>query len=214
MWVQLRAPKQIDRFGKRKAFHPGDWVDVGEQLARSWIADGSAWIPPQRTTELIGDDHGIVVINASTDAIKRSGDTKIKAVQSGKPRLEYPMTLLWQPQALLRHELLPVGFSLLKTWQAACPLWDYDVLASQVGTEEERERTRAVIRDLRVPLYDTNLIYVKRCGDTERLIDRWNEEMTEGGDEKLAFLRALYWAKPLILALPITWTGKKGPPEN
>jgi len=183
---------------------------VGQQLAKAWLADGSAWIPPQRVTELIGDDHGIVVLNASAEMIKRSGETEIKATESDKPKLAYPLTLLWNPQALLRHELLPVGFSLLKTWQVACPLWDYEILASQVGSPEDRERTKAVVKDLRVPLYDTNLMYVKRCGDTERLIDQWNAEQ---GDEKLAFLRALYMVKPLILALPITWTGKQGPSE-
>lgn len=211
VWVQLRSVKQIDRFGEKKMAHPGDWVAVGQQLATSWLADGSAWIPPQRVTELIGKDHGIVVLNASAEMIKRSGETEIRAVESDRPRLEYPLTLLWHPQALLRHELLPVGFSLLKTWQVVCPLWDYETLACQVGSEEERERTKAVVKDLRVPLYDTNLIYVKRCGDTERLIDQWN---AEEGDEKLAFLRALYMVKPLILAVPITWTGKQGPPEN
>ena len=188
-------------------------MDVGQQVALSWIADGSAWIPPQRVTELIGDDQGIVVLNASAEMVNKSGETDIRTVESERPMLAFPMTLLWKPQALLRHELLPVGFSLLRTWQVACPLWEYDTLASQVGGEDERERTKAVIRDLRVPLYDTNLIYVKRCGDTERLIDEWNAEM-DGGDDKLAFLRALYQVKPLILALPITWTGKKGPPEN
>ena len=214
IWVQLTTTKQIDypTPGKKEQYTAGDWVPVGSQLAKSWLADGSARIPPQRVTELIGGDYGIVVVRGSKGLINQSGETEIKAIESDRPVLEYPLTLLWHPQALLRHELLPVGFSLLDTWQVACPLWDYDILASQISDEEDRQRTKVVIRDLRVPLYDTNLMYVKRCGDTERLIDLWNAEM-EGGDEKLAFLRALYQVKPLILALPITWTGKQGPSE-
>ena len=118
--------------------------------------------------------------------------------------LPYPQTLLWHPSLRLRGEMVPVGFHLLNTWQIAAPLWDYRELACHIADEGDKERTEALVGDLRVPLYDTRLMFVKRCGDTQELIDCWKEE----GEGKLAFLRALYQVKPLILALPITWKGK------
>jgi len=109
--------------------------------------------------------------------------------------------------------MIPVGVSLLDKWQVAAPLWDYEKLACHVANEPAREATKAIIHDLRVPLYDTSLIFVKRCGDTERLIEAWDWS-ADGDEDRLAFLRALYEVKPLILALPITWTGKQKPREN
>jgi hypothetical protein len=169
-----------------------------------WLADGSAWVPPQRITELVTKDCGVYVRGRKPGDFSLSvGDVGV--TEGDGAELPYPMTLLWKPGLKLRGEMIPVGFHLLKTWQVAAPLWDYRELACHVGSEEEKEKTKAVVRDLRVPLYDTRLIFVKRCGDTRALIDLWKQEE---GDEKLAFLRALYQVKPLILALPVTWKGK------
>jgi len=98
-----------------------------------------------------------------------------------------------------------VGFGLLDVWELAVPLCDYQTLAIHLGSDEEKERTKAVIRDLRVPLYDTRLMFVKHCQNTVDLFSRWQKEC-ESSDERLAFLRALYQVKPFILALPMTWT--------
>ena len=38
--VRLLAIKHISVGGKLRAFHPGDWVRVGRQTARVWIAAG------------------------------------------------------------------------------------------------------------------------------------------------------------------------------
>jgi len=100
-----------------------------------------------------------------------------------------------------------ICFKLLQRWQVAIPLWNYETLAAQVGTEEERERTKAVIRDLRVPLRDTRLVFMRRCAQTRELTNVWREELTNSTDERLAFLRALYRIKPVICDLPASWTG-------
>lgn len=206
MWVQIRTVKHVESHGKTVARHPGDWVQVGKQQAMQWLADGSAWVPPQRITELVTKDCGIC-IRGKAPADFELRDSKLGVTEGDGASLPYPMTLLWKPSLRLRGEMMPVGFHLLKTWQVAAPLWDYKELACHIGSEEERAQTKELIRDLRVPLYDTRLIFVKRCGDTRELIDQWNQEE---GEEKLAFLRALWKVKPLILALPVTWKGKMG----
>ena len=65
-----------------------------------------------------------------------------------------------------------------------------------------------MIRDLRVPMYDTRVIFAKLTPDTARLIKIWNEIE---GDRRLAFLQALYKVKPFILALPANWAGANVP---
>ena len=216
MYVQLKQPKQIERFGKPTQFKAGDWADIGEQLAKQWLADGTVHIPEQKVTQLLSSGCGLNITGPVPPTIlpRLQESDRLGITESDGPGLPYPQTCIWNPAVVLRPELLPVGFAQLNTWQVACPLWDYSELACHMGNEAEKERTEAVIRDLRVPMYDTRLMWVRRCGDTQRLIDQWRAERTDGEDDKLAFLRALYHVKPMILALPVTWAGKRGPERN
>ena len=45
VWVQLLQSKQISVAGDCRMKHPGDWVQVGKQLARRWIEEGAATTP-------------------------------------------------------------------------------------------------------------------------------------------------------------------------
>jgi hypothetical protein len=89
-------------------------------------------------------------------------------------------------------------------------MWDYNELAATVGTDEDRAKVKAVIRDLRVPLYDTRLIFARKTETTIRLFKEYNTELSNGMDDKLAFLLALYRVKPFLLPVPLTWTGRNG----
>jgi hypothetical protein len=98
--------------------------------------------------------------------------------------------------------LLPRGFDFLARWEAAAPVWSYETLAADVATGPERERTQALVGDLRVPLYETGLLFVRDCEGGRALLKAWQ---AEDGEPRLAFLRALYRVKPLFLALPRSW---------
>jgi len=211
MWIQLLAPKSIEQHGVRKTYYPGDWVNVGKMSAQRWIAEGQARDPNniEGFTSLAG--FGVVAIGGGDVGILSS--KKIE-VEYGEPRLPWPKTLLWDPPVCLRLNLLPVGISLLDIWQVAVPLYDYDVLAKDVGSDEDRQMTANVVHDLRVPLYNPGMVFVRRCADTQMLIDSWVMERSGGSDNRLAFLRALYQTKPMVLALPTTWTGEFVPKEG
>ena len=101
--------------------------------------------------------------------------------------------------------LVESGFGALDTWEMACPLWRYGVLAQDVGTTAERERTKALCFDLRVPLMEPGLLFARQCEASERMIETWRRECEGGGDERLAFLRALCLVKPRLLTLPRSW---------
>jgi len=206
-WVQLRQCKLIEEDGRVKSKRPGDWVSVGKRQAQKWIDEGSAWIPDSQPTGSMPTNSGVLFLGGpkgnSQSLVEYYGDD-LEWCASDEPSLPWPRTLIWDASFRLRLGLIPNGFHLLNRWQLAVPLWKYNDLALRFGSDEERERTKAIIRDLRVMVYDCRCLFVKRCGDTERLIEMWASERSEGSD-KLAFLRALYVTKPLICALPVSW---------
>jgi len=131
----------------------------------------------------------------------------LEITYSEEHTLKYLYTLFWNGGSL-RTELLPISFELLKKWEIAIPIGDFNVLAANVGSEEDRRLTKSVLGDLRVPLYDVRQIYARRCSAVQTLLDAWKleQEKVPGGDSRLAFLRALYVNPLLILALPPSWT--------
>lgn len=200
VWVKLNSIQFIEIQGKLKKYHPGDWAFVGRQTAERWEAQGLATRP-----------NGKINIPAGAGAWVRGlavpGCRVLEALphvkDDGSNCLPYPKTMVWDPSLGCRTELLGVGFRLLERWQIAAPLMSYEQLACHIGMDEDRARTQVVIRDLRVPVYDTRLMFVRRCAETMELIRRWLED--DEGDERLTFLRSLYTVKPVICALPTSW---------
>ena len=206
MYIQLLTHQNMDIDGMARGYHPGDWVDIGKQSALALIARGDA-----RAVEPVKfEAHpkaGIVLTGSAAQGKKHLARLQVEmATEEGQPRLEYERTIIWDAAVPLRVDLLTPGLAFLDKWEICVPLLSYTTLARDVGTAEERAATEAVIRDLRVPLYDTRLMFVRRCEATQRLFELWQGST---GDSKLAFLRALYTVKPIVLALPITWAGSK-----
>jgi len=202
MWVRLLTVKHIEIAGKVTKFAPEEWVNVGKHLALSWIADGSADRPDQPGLKAtVGC--GVVVPAESYDAATAA--LPGLEVTTGEPSLPFAKTLLWSPAVSFRTDLILTGFNLLDTWEVAAPLASYEVLARDIGTADDRARTEAVIRDLRVPYYEPGILFLRRCAASRDLLAAWQEERGRGDNDGLALLRAIYRVKPLILALPTVW---------
>lgn len=200
MWVQLRVCKQVEIFGEPTNLQPGDWAEIGKQQARLWLTCGDAVVPKRRSTFSIPNMAGVVVPSV-TDSVTQALLPLGLSATEGEPSLEYGLTLIWNPKVPLTTEQLYNGFGLLDTWQIAAPLLDYEHLACHIGSDEERELTAEIIPDLRIPMYDSRVVFARRCAATQKLVSLWQGK----GDH--AFLRALYQTKPLILALPKLWRG-------
>lgn len=225
MYIQLKTTRHIRRAGIQITYRPGDWLevgtDVGRQSAMQWVAEGAAHLPQLPEAERfraislarsVSEEElaswGAVVRGTPLESVRTHLPTKHLKVVEGDKELPFDSTLLWKPPAPLRQELLPIGFLRLERgWQIAVPLLSYEKLACTIGDAKDQARTRKVIPDLRIMLYDTRLMFVKKCADTERLMRIWAQEP---GDERLAFLRALFAVKPIICALPQKWVGDKG----
>jgi len=209
MWVRLKSIQRVERQGKLQTYNIGDWIDIGKQTAMLWLSRGEAEIPTfKREAALVTGEAGVVIRAKSADPFQSQFNLAQMnlTLSVGEPCIAFNKTMIWDPTVPLRTELISVGFGMLDTWEIAAPLYSYDQLAVHLGSEEERERTKNVIRDLRVPVYDTRLIFVRNCDATQNLFSVWTDEYTVSSDERLAFMRAFYRVKPLCLALPISWT--------
>ena len=175
---------------------------------KAMLAQGKIHAPDELDKIFDLSDCGVMVTAGDLDAARQRIQTLFPKMPVGYgDTLEYPRTLLWNPAVSLRLDLVPIGFHRLTTgWQIAAPLFSYGTLARDIGGDDDRTHTEEVIRDLRVPVYETGLLYIRRCSDTERLMAAWRDERNDGGDTRLAFMRALYHVKPTINALPTTWT--------
>lgn len=159
-----------------------------------------------------------IVLQADDERVRRLAARQRlpMKIQSGCYDLPWERTLFLDPAiGRVPWEQIPRGFGFLAQWEVAAPVWSYETLAADVATGAERERTETLVGDLRVPLYETGLLFVRRCEAGEALLEAWQAEYREGGEPRLAFLRALCRVKPLFLALPRSWLagGETGAPR-
>lgn len=106
-------------------------------------------------------------------------------------------------------EDVEAAISWLKAWEIAAPFRPYSHLAQDEGTEACRALTLPYIKDLRQPVYDSRMVFIREDGEkVQEFLAVWELERAkcecpDGCD--LSFLRAVWIVKPLILALPAGW---------
>ena len=217
-WVQ--AIEIITRISetdhKRTRYYPGDWFQARNMEIKRRLAAGQIAIFSDTGDARIFEPNecGIVtsVDSLRLDKLGASANS-LSITKSAEPIIPYLYTYYYTG-GKFREEMLPIAFELLHKWEMAIPILSFDTLASSIGTKEQREYTKKIIMDLRVPVYDIRQIYFRKCQATYTLVEAWKEEIQrfEPTDSSmcLAFLRALYLNPLLILALPPSWrTGIK-----
>jgi hypothetical protein len=211
VWVQAVGIFSYEKDGKMMMCYPGGWAEIGKQDARRLMAEGKCTIHRVDTKKVVQDlaDCAVALRGDGLDATQSAVAQRYPGlpVVSGW-NFHSRRMLFWETSAKVKAEFVMVGFGLLlKGWHVAAPLLDYDTLARDVGSDDDRWRTRQLLHDLRVPVYDSRLVFARRCPASLGLFAAWKEEKAEGGDEDLAFLRALQRVKPLVNALPPFWIG-------
>lgn len=143
---------------------------------------------------------------------KRRGMTVM--VSDRPSTVEFDKALVVAAGTPVPWELVKHGLFFVERWDAASPLWRYNVLAETQGTEAERKLTRSLTLDLRVPLYACECLFVdgRRVVNGHRkfgreLLAAWEDEVARGPEPRLAFLRAVARVKPRLCTLPATWLG-------
>lgn len=209
MWIQFRTSKMLYIAGKPTQFRAGDWCDVGKSVALRLIETGEA-----TTTDITklavfttsDVDRGIFFAANKDRGMSILGRILGPANWSTElPILRWLKTMYWDASTVPALEVIPTAWDLLDRWEVVAPLLSYDTLAKDIGTPEDRALTEALILDLRVPVYDTRVIFLRKCQAIEDLMAAW---AGEPGDRRLAFMRALWTVKPLILSTPATWADR------
>jgi len=208
--VQFTRPNDANR---RVTHYKGDWLqmrnmEIIQRIANGQVEDPSSLVIPEL---FVADECGVVTSNNSLVREELTFDLPIARSQDYEQVYFY--TLHWN-DGMLRKEMLPISFELLKTWEMLVPLEPFSVLAKSIGSLEQRVLTQKVIKDLRVPVYNVDQMYIRRCTATQNLMKAWEterESVLEGpeqyhkGNLRLSFLRSLFVTPLLILALPSSW---------
>lgn len=119
--------------------------------------------------------------------------------------IPFERTLFIAPGTGVPWDLVRAGFDFLGQWDAAAPLWRYGASAGTIGTPADQKRTQEITHDLRLLVYAHELLFVRASEAGQALVSTWLAEYAEGGEARLAFLRALYIVKPRFCALPRSW---------
>lgn len=209
-----------DATGTLKTYHPGDWVPVSKQRAIELLETGQAELPQEAQVQraLTEDlsDCGIYLRDGSIqDAQDALNGLQVDVTEwSGALRLPYPRTLIWHPLQPLQRKQIALGFARIEdtgryaSWEVAAMLRANERLALQVGDQAEQRRTREAIGDLRIPVYESSAVWVRKTPDTEDLIAAWETERQDSECDELALLRALYRHRVLLCSLPAGWLGR------
>jgi len=210
MFVKLLKPRKHETNGVMKDYKAGDWIEVGKQTANMWIQQGLAELKGyDPLKEYVDLTAGIVLVGEVNRKLLSNIQQDIKGIEhtkSDKPEMLYSENMIWSNGVNIKREVVGVGFNLLKKWQVAIPIYDYEKLAvHQKMTKKETEYIESVIHDLRVPIYNTNLIFIRRSSETKALLEQWIQEQKLIEDVNLAFQVAYYKCKPTLCALPVDW---------
>jgi hypothetical protein len=219
MQVKLLTTQYISEGGHKQRYEPGDWVDVGRMTAQQWIAEGAATVPGLDQAEaIVGDLSGCYLM-------VRGGLRQAQAIASKYHSLTCEIWdswlsgerhLIWNPREIkLTPEQAIVGFSRIEktrpeydAWEIAVMLQGKEALAVHYGAQVERNKTKKITGDLRIPVYNTAALWVRKTPLTRKLVKLWDTETQAGADERHAFLRALYQVPEILInTLPAGWLG-------
>jgi hypothetical protein len=203
IWIQMLRTRQIEIGGQTLRAQAGDWLEVGRAQARRWQTSGDA---------VILQPHPLMADGAAGIVAWQLPRVDSQLVQlyneyittQDTPALLYAHTILIRSSDIM-PEMLPVGLDLLARWECAAPIVSYELTAQQIGTAADCRRLQSAIIDLRVPVYNTKLLIMRRCAVTQELLTRWRALCLEYDHDDLAFSQALYEIKPLFCALPTCW---------
>ena len=147
---------------------------------------------------------GVVLRKADAALEQRARAAGCEVVEQEGWDIPWPRTLFVRRGMRLDKELIEAGMRWLKSWDAAAPL--LGALATNVGDVQEREKTLALVHDLRVPVYSPEILFVAQNEVGEAFLQAYVEE----GEGPQGLLRALYRTKPRFLALPRQWILRDG----
>jgi len=213
-WVRvLKTLSRYDSSGAYKTYQPGDFFQCNNQELRDLLERRMIETAPG----IIGAEYdfshaGILARNGATPPdVNEYG---IQVVSADRLELPWELTALWHRSARANALGVALGLTRVQTnaedvgWEMAVALQSHSRLAEHVGAAQDRQKTLDLLGDVRLPVYDTGVVWVRRTPATEEVIQRWQAELDAGAGELHGFLRALYTTPVLLCTLPADWIGQ------
>jgi hypothetical protein len=213
VWVQAIGRIYYEKGGIQEVVQPGDWAEIGRHQARMLLARGIVKIP-RADRHVMTVDHACSGIVARAPTIPEIDlDAKLQ-VTCGVPDTTFNFTMIWEPSLPVTTRVVELGLSRCREseaegWEVLAILTN--ILAADVGDNEEQAKTKQMVKDLRTPVYEPRLLWIRRTSSTEKFVGLWADELASGADEHHALLRSLYQSKVTIRALPTNWLSLQVP---
>jgi hypothetical protein len=212
-WVQAkRAITRHSLEGGYLTFQPGDWFECRNQELLELTQAGLV-----RTTadvlrvEFVGGDAGVLALPGAVPP-STLGAYGLAMQKGDVLALPWKRTLIMDKGVGCTAETVALGMMRLApdsypAWEMVAKLASFTRTLASVGTEDEKARTLEALGDLRLPVYDTRLLWVRRTPATEEVIRLWRAEVEQGHDPQHAFLRVVYRNPVALNTLPADWVG-------
>lgn len=99
--------------------------------------------------------------------------------------------------------LLHQGFKWLDHWEIIAPFRPYGELAMDLVEGKTKKQVELLgLGDLRVPVFDPRLVFMRTNPRTEKVWKSYNALKEEGWNPRVAFLAAIWEHKPYVKPLP------------
>jgi len=214
-WVKAIVPlTRYDIEGAFRAYQPGDWFEVHNQEMLELLARRAVNTTAQVIkAEFKLKDAGVLLLPGA-QAPSDIEDTGVEVKHADTIELPWSLTAVLDKGALTTTTSTLLGLMRIDcdddypAWEMAAILESATELARDVGTVQEKERTLAIVGDLRVPIYNPSMVWIRRTTETENVIQLWNAEKAQGTERHHAFLRAIYQHGVMLCTLPANWIGE------
>ncbi len=208
-----------DEHGQLVAYHKGDWFRVVKRRARELLESGQVKIPgtEEARSAVVGDlsDAGVLIVgDDEKGAAAICGRYHLQHTTDEYPALPYDRTLIWLQGFPMTPQRAALGLVRVADsdeengypgWESAAMLRGAGTLAKDVGSAEDKAGTLELFGDLRLAVYESGAVWIRKTRSTAAMVEAWAALLAEGVGPEHAFLRALY-AKPIILCtLPEGW---------
>lgn len=216
MQLLLLRYRRIKSVGdqKEKLYNAGDVIEIKNKQLAMQLCQGPNPVAEPYGAEAMALPGGVGVLSTrkvTAPYWATALELPVRAIKDGQYALPFAYTIVWDPRLKPVQRYVHIAVKILSRtdWDIGCVIRSYvkGKLACNIGSDADRAKTKAIIRDLRIPYYRPEIMFIKKNERTQAFIECWQTERL-GGDRRLALLRALYIIKPFLWPLPAHWVAK------
>lgn len=144
---------------------------------------------------------GICIYNPNNNSLEYVDKIKSKFDLKEGNVFDFDINMVYTPNKLLDLDLIRHCFDWIRKWEVIAPFGKYTTLIKDIVEEKDKKYLESIMWDLRVPVYDTRVIFLRKLPNIEEFWEIYLEEIEKLKDNRLAFSVALWKIKPMILTL-------------